>query len=63
MSTQPEDKKKAANYYQGITAPGSPTYCGKRFPTAWERIPSFCGKVFLQYMGILSHNIWDNRDQ
>ena len=31
MSTQPEDKKKAANYYQGITAPGSPTYCGKVF--------------------------------
>ena len=31
MSTQPEDKKKAANYYQGITAPGSPIYCGKVF--------------------------------
>lgn len=63
MSTQPEDKKKAANYYQGITAPGSPTYCGKRFPKAWESIPLFCGKVFLQYTRILSHNIWDNREQ
>ena len=28
MSTQPEDKKKAANYYQGITDPGSPTIYG-----------------------------------
>ena len=41
MSTQPEDKKKAANYYQGITAPGSPTYCGKRVPSWREFIPSF----------------------
>ena len=63
MSTQPEDKKKAANYYQGITAPGSPTYCGKRFPKAWESIPLFCGKVFPYIEGKLSHNIWDNRDQ
>ena len=28
MSTQPEDKKKAANYYQGITAPVVPQYMG-----------------------------------
>ena len=42
MSTQPEDKKKAANYYQGITAPGSPTYCGK---------------VFFYIMGIYSRKI------
>lgn len=49
MSTQPEDKKKVVNYYQGITAPGSPTYCGKRFPSWREFIPSFAG--------INSHNI------
>ena len=46
MSTQPEDKKKAANYYQGITAPGSPIYCGKVFPTNWENIPSFSRNKF-----------------
>ena len=39
MSTQPEDKKKVVNYYRGITDPGSPTYCGKRFPYL-ERIYS-----------------------
>lgn len=43
MSTQPEDKKKAANYYQGITAPGSPTYCGKRFPSWREYFPTIYG--------------------
>lgn len=49
MSTQPEDKKKAVNYYQGITVPGSPIYYGKRFPSWREFIPLFAG--------INSHNI------
>ena len=31
----------------------SSTYCGKRFPTVWESIPSYCGNTFPQYMGQL----------
>ena len=40
-----------------------PIYCGKRFPVSWESIPSFCGNKFPKYIGILSHNIWDNQNE
>lgn len=59
MSTQPEDKKKAVNYYQGITVSGSPIYYGKRFPSWREFIPLFAGinshnikNTFPQYVGL-----------
>ena len=40
-----------------------PIYCGKRFPVSWESIPSFCGNKFPKYIGIFSHNIWDNQNE
>lgn len=49
MSTQPEDKKKAVNYYQGITVPGSPIYYGKDSLAG--------GNLFPYFAGINSHNI------
>ena len=49
MSTQPEDKKKAANYYQGIQPPVVPHIVGK---------DSLAGEnLFPHFEGINSHNI------